>query len=103
MGCCDCIRSIMAVLHDFFLMAIFMLMVYVAGVVVSKCKAPALCCTHWYGHAVDGSWLVATRIREATGGRRGSGPHADAFRWRCEYGHSSPQEDGRAGHSSCSE
>jgi Kef-type K+ transport system membrane component KefB len=32
----------MAVLHDFFLMAIFMLMVYVAGVVVSKCKAPAL-------------------------------------------------------------
>jgi len=32
----------MAGLHDFFLTAIFMLMVYVAGVVVSKCKAPAL-------------------------------------------------------------
>jgi len=32
----------MAALHDFFLMAIFMLMVYVAGVVVSKLKAPAL-------------------------------------------------------------
>jgi len=31
-----------AVLHDFFLTAIFMLMVYVAGVVVSKFKAPAL-------------------------------------------------------------
>jgi Kef-type K+ transport system membrane component KefB len=32
----------MAALHDFFLIAIFMLMVYVAGVMVSKCKAPAL-------------------------------------------------------------
>merc|ERR1711988_875342 len=32
----------MAALHDFFLTAIFMLMVYVAGVAVSKCKAPAL-------------------------------------------------------------
>merc|ERR1719407_20132 len=31
-----------AVLHDFFLTAIFMLCVYVAGIVVSKCQAPAL-------------------------------------------------------------